>query len=104
MPKTSLDKSRIKVLLLEGVHPSCLATLEADGYTHIESHKKSLSEDRLIDAISDAYIVGIRSATNLTARVLEHASRIEMACMCVSIVEDQFKLLLSRLQLLVRFG
>ncbi len=84
MTKTSLDKSRIKVLLLEGIHPSCLATLEADGYTQIESHKKSLSEDHLIEAIGDAYIVGIRSATNLTARVLENAPRlIAVGCFCI---------------------
>ena len=84
MNKTSLDKSRIKVLLLEGVHPSCFATLEADGYTHIESHKKSLPEEQLIEAISDAYIVGIRSATHLTARVLENAPRlIAIGCFCI---------------------
>jgi D-3-phosphoglycerate dehydrogenase len=84
MTKTSLDKGKIKVLLLEGVHPSCVATLQADGYTQIEAHKKSLPEDQLIEAISDAYIVGIRSATNLTARVLEHAPRlITVGCFCI---------------------
>jgi D-3-phosphoglycerate dehydrogenase len=84
MTKTSLDKGKIKVLLLEGVHPSCVATLQADGYTQIEAHKKSLPENQLIEAISDAYIVGIRSATNLTARVLEHAPRlITVGCFCI---------------------
>jgi D-3-phosphoglycerate dehydrogenase len=84
MNKTSLDKSKIKVLLLEGIHPSCTATLQADGYTQIEAHQKSLSEDRLIEAIRDAYIVGIRSATNLTARVLANAPRlIAVGCFCI---------------------
>src|ERR1019366_7003780 len=84
MSKNSLDKSKIKVLLLEGVHPSCGATLEADGYTQIEFHKKSLPEDRLIEAIGDAYIVGIRSATHLTARVLEKAHKlIAVGCFCI---------------------
>ena len=84
MNKTSLDKGKIKVLLLEGIHPSCVATLAADGYTQIESHRKSLPEDKLIAAISDAYIVGIRSATHLTARVLEHAPRlITVGCFCI---------------------
>jgi D-3-phosphoglycerate dehydrogenase len=84
MNKTSLDKGRIKVLLLEGIHPSCIATLEADGYTQIELHKKSLPEDQLIEAVSDAFIVGIRSATNLTARVLEHAHKlIAVGCFCI---------------------
>ncbi len=84
MNKTSLDKGKIKVLLLEGIHPSSIATLEADGYTQIEAHKKSLSEDKLIEAISDAFIVGIRSATHLTARVLEHAPKlIAVGCFCI---------------------
>ena len=84
MSKNSLDKSKIKVLLLEGVHPSCGATLEADGYTQIEFHKKSLPEDRLIEAIGDAYIVGIRSTTHLTARVLEKAHKlIAVGCFCI---------------------
>jgi len=84
MNKTSLDKSRIKVLLLEGIHPSSIATLEADGYTQIESHRKSLPEDQLIEAVSDAFIIGIRSATNLTARVLERAPRlIAVGCFCI---------------------
>ena len=48
MNKTSLDKSKIKVLLLEGIHPSCIATLEADGYTHIEAHKKSLPDRKSV--------------------------------------------------------
>ena len=50
MSNTSLDKGKIKVLLLEGIHPSSVATLEADGYTQIEFHRKSLPEDRLIEA------------------------------------------------------
>src|SRR5579862_2463629 len=84
MSKTSLDKDKIKILLLEGIHPSCVATLEADGYTDVEFHKKSLPEDKLIQAISDAYIVGIRSATQLTAAVLEKAPRlIAVGCFCI---------------------
>ncbi len=33
---TSLEKSKIKILLLEGVHQSALDTLNAHGYTNIE--------------------------------------------------------------------
>lgn len=84
MNKTSLDKSRIKVLLLEGVHPSCVAALRSDGYSQIEYHKKSLPEDRLIEALSDAYIVGLRSATHLNARVLEQAHKLmAIGCFCI---------------------
>ncbi len=84
MTKTSLDKSKIKILLLEGIHPSAVEAFQADGYTNIESHSKALSEPRLLEVIGDSYLVGIRSATQLTARVFEHAPRlIGVGCFCI---------------------
>jgi D-3-phosphoglycerate dehydrogenase len=84
MTKTSLDKSKIKILLLEGVHQSAIDSFHADGYTSIEYHPKSLPEDQLIDSIADAYLVGIRSSTQLTARVFEHAARLMgVGCFCI---------------------
>jgi D-3-phosphoglycerate dehydrogenase / 2-oxoglutarate reductase len=84
MLKTSLDKSKIKILLLEGVHPRAVEALRADGYTDIEYHPKSLPEPRLFESISDAYFIGIRSATQLTSAVFEHAPRlIGVGCFCI---------------------
>ncbi|HYL73810.1 MAG TPA: phosphoglycerate dehydrogenase [Bryobacteraceae bacterium] len=84
MNPTSLDKRKIKILLLEGVHPSALEVFQRDGYTDIDAHPKSLSETKLLTAVRDAYIIGIRSATRLTARVLEHAPRlIGIGCFCI---------------------
>ena len=84
MTKTSLDKSRIKILLLEGVHASAVEAFQVDGYTNIESHAKALAEPQLLEAVSDAYFVGIRSATQLSAKVFEHAPRlIGVGCFCI---------------------
>ena len=84
MSQTSLDKSRIKILLLEGVHPSAAEAFQADGYTNIATHAKALPEPQLLEAVSDAYFIGIRSATRLTASVLEHAPRlIGIGCFCI---------------------
>lgn len=84
MSKTSLDKSRIKILLLEGVHASAVAAFQADGYPNIVAHAKALPEAQLLEAVSDAYFIGIRSATQLTAPVLEHAPRlIGIGCFCI---------------------
>ncbi len=84
MSKTSLDKSKIKVLLLEGIHPSAVEAFRADGYTSIEHHKKPLPEPQLISALRGAYFVGIRSATKLTAPVLEQAPRLAaIGCFCI---------------------
>ncbi len=84
MKKTSLAKSKIKILLLEGIHQSAVSAFRADGYTDVEYHPKALSEDQLIESIGKAYFVGIRSATQLTSRVLEHAPRlIGVGCFCI---------------------
>src|SRR5690606_29153035 len=72
MSKTSLDKSKIKFLLLEGVHQSAINTLNAAGYTNIEYLKTALGEDELIEKIQDAHFVGLRSRTQLTRRVFEN--------------------------------
>ncbi|PYT17044.1 MAG: phosphoglycerate dehydrogenase [Acidobacteria bacterium] len=84
MTKTSLDKSKIKILLLEGIHNSAVASFRADGYTQIEYHQKSLAESKLLASVRDAYFIGIRSNTYLTAGVLEHAPRLTgVGCFCI---------------------
>jgi D-3-phosphoglycerate dehydrogenase len=73
MAATSLAKSNIGIVLLEGVHPSAAEMLQRAGYTNIVSHAKSLAGDSLTEALKGAYFAGIRSATQLTADVLERA-------------------------------
>ncbi len=81
---TSLKKDKIKVLLLESVHPSATEVLQTDGYTFIEAHPKALPEAQLIESIRDAHLIGIRSNTHLTPRVLEHAEKlIAIGCFCI---------------------
>ncbi len=83
-PTTSLDKNKIKILLLEGVDPSAVAAFRSDGYSEIEFHKKSLPEDQLIESARDASFIGIRSATNLTRKIFDNAPRlIGVGCFCI---------------------
>ncbi|WOT05622.1 phosphoglycerate dehydrogenase [Shewanella youngdeokensis] len=84
MAKHSLDKDKIKILLLEGVHQSAVDVFERAGYTNIEYHKAALSEEALLTAIKDAHFVGIRSRTQLTEAVLSHAAKIVgIGCFCI---------------------
>lgn len=84
MAKTSLDKSKIKFLLLEGVSQTAIDTLKAAGYTNIEFHKKALPDVELKDAIRNAHFVGIRSRTQLTADVFAAAEKlIAVGCFCI---------------------
>lgn len=84
MGKKSLDKSKIKFLLLEGVHQSAIEALHAAGYENIEYLKTALSEDELIEKIKDAHFVGLRSRTQLTRRVFRNAPKLIAAgCFCI---------------------
>ena len=84
MTKTSLDKTKIKILLLEGVHPSAVERLQADGYTNIECHRKSLAAPDLERAAGDAYFIGIRSVTQLDHEFFDHATRLTgVGCFCI---------------------
>lgn len=84
MSNNSLDKGKIKILLLEGVHQSALDALHDAGYTNIEYHKTALAEDELIEKISEAHFIGIRSRTQLTEKVLAHANKlVAIGCFCI---------------------
>ncbi len=74
-PKLSFPKHKIKVLLLENIHPNAQAHFEKEGY-QVETVDRALSEDELCERIKDVFIIGIRSKTNITRKVLEHANRL----------------------------
>ncbi|OUS26495.1 D-3-phosphoglycerate dehydrogenase [Gammaproteobacteria bacterium 45_16_T64] len=84
MSKISLDKSKIRVLLLEGVHQSAVDNFERNGYSNIEYLKTSLPEEELKEKIADAHFVGIRSRTQLTKEVFDAAEKlIAVGCFCI---------------------
>ena len=82
--KFSLDKDKIKVLLLEGVHPNTVETFRAAGYTNVEYLKTSLSEEDLVERIRDVHFVGLRSRTQITEKVLDAAGKlVAIGCFCI---------------------
>ena len=84
MPDISLDKSKIRFLLLEGVHSSAVDILEASGYTNIDYVTTALSTEELKVRIADAHFVGIRSRTQLTEEVFDAAKKLcAVGCFCI---------------------
>lgn len=84
MNPTSLEKSKIKFLLLEGLHQSAVSTLNDAGYTNIEYLKTALPEDELIEKIKDVHFLGIRSRSQLTPAVFEAAEKLQaVGCFCI---------------------
>ncbi|HEY2943525.1 MAG TPA: phosphoglycerate dehydrogenase [Vicinamibacteria bacterium] len=73
---TSLDKSRIRIVLLEGVHDRAVENFARHGYKTVKRYKKALAGDELKEAIADAHFVGIRSRTRLTKEVIASAPRL----------------------------
>jgi D-3-phosphoglycerate dehydrogenase len=82
--KTSLDKSKIKFLLLEGVHPSAIELLRAQGYSQIEAIPKALQGEELKAKIADVHFIGIRSQSQLTADIFANAPKlVAVGCFCI---------------------
>ncbi|MBS0313196.1 MAG: phosphoglycerate dehydrogenase [Proteobacteria bacterium] len=84
MSQTSLDKDKIRFVLLEGVHESALRALRAAGYRNIESLPGALSGAALHEKIADAHFVGIRSRTQLTSEAFAAAHKlVAVGCFCI---------------------
>jgi D-3-phosphoglycerate dehydrogenase len=69
---TTLDDADVKVLLLENIHADGRDFLRGKGY-QVQTNAGALGEDELIEAIQGVHLLGIRSTTYITAKVLEAA-------------------------------
>lgn len=84
MAALSLEKDKIKILLLEGVDPSAVETLNKAGYHNVVYEKKAFDGQELLDKIKDVHFIGIRSRTFLTKEVLAHAKKlVGIGCFCI---------------------
>lgn len=83
-PQYSLDKSKIKVLLLEAIDASAIGALHAAGYTNVVTRRTALSEAELAAAIRDVHLLGIRSRTRVREAALAQATKlIAIGCFCI---------------------
>jgi len=71
----SYPKNRINVLLLENVHPVAVQLLKAEGF-NVETYHAAMTEEELCEKIKNVSVLGIRSKTHVTAKVLEQANRL----------------------------
>lgn len=79
----SYPKNRIKVLLLENVHPDALGLMKQEGY-NVTTYSGAMDEDELAEKIKDVSVLGIRSKTQLTRKVIENAPRlIAVGAFCI---------------------
>ena len=88
MKKYSLNRNRIKVLMLENIHENAIRHFKENGYTNVECLPGSLSGRELEEKIKEAHIIGIRSRTELRKDILLKAQKL-LAIGCFSIGTNQ---------------
>ena len=75
--KTSYPKEKIKVLLLENISDTAVQRFKESGYTSVEKLTKALPEEELMKKLKDVHILGIRSKTQVTRKVLDAADKLQ---------------------------
>jgi D-3-phosphoglycerate dehydrogenase / 2-oxoglutarate reductase len=96
MKKYSLDKSKIKVLLLEGVHHNAIDYFRKNGYSDIEYYEEALPDDELLAKLQHTHIIGIRSRQKLKENLLKKAPKL-IAIGCFSIGTNQVDLKIAKM-------
>ena len=81
---TSFDKSKLKVLLLEGIHRSAENIFREAGYDNIETVKTALTGEEMKAKLGGVHFLGIRSRTTLTRDIFEAADKlVAVGCYCI---------------------
>lgn len=87
----SYPRSRMRILLLENIHPAAVERLTEAGY-QVESITGALDEDALIERLKGVHVLGVRSKTEVTARVLAYADRLmAVAAFCIGVNQIDLK-------------
>jgi len=83
---TSYPKEKINILFLENISDVAVKFFNDKGYANVRKLNGALSEDQLIKEIKNVHLVGIRSKTKLTAKVLAAAEKLQaIGCFCIGI-------------------
>jgi D-3-phosphoglycerate dehydrogenase len=89
---TSYPKEKIKVLFLENISDKAVQYFKDQGYTDVKKITGALSENELIKVIKDVHILGIRSKTFISKKVLDNAKKLQaIGCFCIGINQVDVK-------------
>ncbi len=91
-PTTSYPKEKINILFLENISERAVKNFRQHGYNNVEKTHKAYSEDQLCEMIKDVHILGIRSKTMITAKVLAAAKKLQaIGCFCIGVNQVDLK-------------
>lgn len=83
---TSYPKEKIRILFLENISDSAVANFRKYGYVQVDKITKALTEDELVKELKNVHILGIRSKTQITKRVLDAAPKLQaIGCFCIGV-------------------
>ena len=84
--KTSYPKEKIRILFLENISDLAVKNFSKHGYVQIDKVNKALTEEEIIREIRDVHILGIRSKTQITRKVLDAAKKLQaIGCFCIGV-------------------
>lgn len=90
--KTSYPKEKIKILFLENISEVAVKRFKAAGYSNVKIINGALSEAELISAIKDVHLLGIRSKTQITKKILDAAPKLQaIGCFCIGVNQVDLK-------------
>ncbi|MBK8952877.1 MAG: phosphoglycerate dehydrogenase [Chitinophagaceae bacterium] len=89
---TSFPKEKIRILFLENISDSAVKNFKQHGYIKVDKISKALTEEELINELKDVHILGIRSKTTITAKVLAAAKKLQaIGCFCIGVNQVDLK-------------
>ena len=89
---TSYPKEKINILLLENIADTAVKFFKDSGYASVKKITGALSEEDLIREIKDVHLLGIRSKSQITSRVLDAAKKLQaIGCFCIGVNQVDLK-------------
>ena len=89
---TSYPKEKIRILFLENISDVAVKNFHRHGYDKVEKISKALTEEQLIQEIKDVHILGIRSKTQVTKKILDAAKKLQaIGCFCIGVNQVDLK-------------
>jgi D-3-phosphoglycerate dehydrogenase len=90
--KTSYPKEKIRILFLENISDTAVKKFRLHDYTNVEKINKALTEEDLVREISNVHILGIRSKTQITKKILDAATKLQaIGCFCIGVNQVDLK-------------
>lgn len=90
--ETSYPKEKINILFLENISDKAVQHFKNNGYVNVKKLGGAVSEEQLIEEIKDVHLLGIRSKTQITEKVLEAAHKLQaIGCFCIGVNQVNLK-------------